>query len=183
MGLIKIAHCQGARGKQDRVRFIKGEDKSVQNEVNNYFEGRSDDVYNKLQKASELAMSMISEDASLLLTQVRRALTAAADYFYPRNNVKVICSDRSERVLREEQYLNRLQEFLVTSVTRSAAKDLLRAELNYLVSFLRRLNEMASKGVHASVTSAEAMQGLIGLYFFLFNISQQLTAAAKKTKA
>jgi hypothetical protein len=34
---------------------------------------------------------------------------------------------------------------------------------------------MASKGVHASVTLAESKQGLVGLYFFLFNVSQHLS--------
>jgi hypothetical protein len=34
---------------------------------------------------------------------------------------------------------------------------------------------MASKDVHAPVTLAEAKQGLVGLYFFLFNVCQHLS--------
>jgi hypothetical protein len=49
------------------------------------------------------------------------------------------------------------------------------AESNRKNCFLSRLNEMASKGVHASVTLAEAKQGLVGLYFFLFNVCQHLS--------
>lgn len=52
---------------------------------------------------------------------------------------------------------------------KSTSKHLLQAELDYLGKFLSRLNE---KGVHASVTLAEAKQGLVGLYFFLFNVCQ-----------
>jgi hypothetical protein len=56
--------------------------------------------------------------------------------------------------------------------------------MDHLTSFIRQLNDMASKGVHASVTFAEAKQGLIGLYFFLFNVSQHLLRdQAKKSDA
>lgn len=146
----------------------------VQNEVNNYFKGRSDDVYRRLQKATQLATSPDLEDASLLLTQVRRTLKAAADFFYPPVEGAVTCADGVERNLGDKQYLNRLQQFLATCSPRSTTHDLLRAELDHLASFFRRLNEMASKGVHASVTLAESKQGLVGLYFFLFNICRHL---------
>ncbi len=150
---------------------------SVQNEVNNFFKARSEDVSVKLQKAAQLAASRELEDASLLLTEVRRAVKAAADYFYPPTPDKVICADGKERVLGDDHYLNRLDEFIARRLTRSTSKDLLNAELNQLTIYVRRLNDMASKGVHASVTLEEARQGLVGLYFFLFNICQHLTRA------
>ncbi|MEM7222848.1 MAG: hypothetical protein AAF495_07720 [Pseudomonadota bacterium] len=144
----------------------------VQNEVNNYFKAHSEDVFLKLEKALQLSTSTEPEDASLLLTEVRRALKASANFFYPPRSGKIICSDGKERLLGEEEYLNRLQEYLATQLPQSTAKGLLSAELDHLASFIRRLNEMASKGVHASATLVEAKQGLIGLYFFLFNVSQ-----------
>jgi hypothetical protein len=143
--------------------------------VNNFFKARSDDVYVKLQKAAELAASRDLEDASLLLTEVRRAFKATADFFYPSIAGKVTCADGKERELREDRYLNRSQEFLARRLPGSTSKHLLQAELDYLGKFLSRLNEMASKGVHASVTLAEAKQGLVGLYFFLFNVCQHLS--------
>jgi hypothetical protein len=146
----------------------------VQNEVNNFFKEHSTDVYVKLQKAAELAASKDLEDAALLLTEVRRALKAAADFFYPPVKGKVICADSQERDLGEEKYLNRLREALAKRVNDSTSKDLLEAELEALGNFLKRLNDLASKGVHASVALAEAKQGLVGLYFFLFNFSQNL---------
>jgi hypothetical protein len=45
-----------------------------------------------------------------------------------------------------------------------------------LVVFARRLNAMASKGVHAEVTLSEARQGFLGLYMFLYNLCQRLDA-------
>jgi hypothetical protein len=146
----------------------------AQNDVNNYFKAYSEDVYTKLQKAAQLIDSDNPEDSSLLLTQVRRAIKAAADFFYPPSNQVIKCSDGIERVLGEERYMNRLQEFLATRLARSSAGELLRAELDHLAVFARRLNDIASKGVHATVSLSEAKQGLFGLYLFLYNLCSHL---------
>lgn len=146
----------------------------VQNDVNNFFKARSNDVYIKLQKAAELAASPELENAALLLTEVRRALKAAADFFYPPVQSSVLCSDGKERELGDDKYLNPLHEFLAAHIKASTSKDLLRAELEAFGRFLQRLNDLASKGVHASVALTEAKQGLVGLYFFLFNLPQNL---------
>jgi hypothetical protein len=146
----------------------------VYNEVNNYFKGHSEDVYTKLQKAAQLIGSSDPEDLSLLLTQVRRAIKSAADYFYPTKDALVKCADGKERQLGDEQYLNRLQEYLATAFEQSSSRDLLRAELDHLAVFARRLNEVASKGIHSDVSAREAKQGLLGLYMFLYNVISHL---------
>lgn len=150
---------------------------SVQNEVNNYCKQHDDDLYAKLQKASALAASADAEDAALVLTEVRRALQAAADHFYPPRSEPVVCSDGKERTLGTDRYLNRLSEHLATSFPASTARELAVAELALLDSFMRRLNDLASKGVHASVTRAEARQGLVGLYMFLATVVRQATGS------
>jgi hypothetical protein len=61
------------------------------NQVNNYFKGRSDLIYTKLQKASGLSESTDPEDAALLLTEVRRALKDVADFVYPPKKGSVRC--------------------------------------------------------------------------------------------
>jgi dsDNA-binding SOS-regulon protein len=147
---------------------------TAQNEVQNYFKSRSDDVYEKLQKANQLIDSSSQEDMSLLLTQVRRAIKSVADYFYPAKVDKVKCVDGTERKLGDEQYLNRLHEFVYSTFERSTATDLLRAEFDYLLEFAKKLNDLASKGVHAEVSLAEAKQGFLGLYMFLYNLYQRL---------
>jgi hypothetical protein len=146
----------------------------TQNDVNNYFKAHSEDVYTKLQKAAQLVDSDNPEDLSLLLTQVRRAIKSAADFFYPPSDQVIKCSDGVERVLGDENYLNRMQEFLATSLTKSSSSDLLRAEFEHLAVFARRLNDIASKGVHTNVSLSEAKQGLLGLYLFLYNIYSHL---------
>lgn len=142
----------------------------IQTQVNNYFKPRSSEVYDKLVKASHLSSSSDVEDAALLLTSVRRAVHAVADHFYPPADGTVICHDGRERKLGPEQYLNRLHEFVFRSASGGTAFDLLKAELELMIAYLKRLNDLASKGVHASVSNAEAKQGLIGLYFFLSNL-------------
>jgi len=155
---------------------------SVQAEVHNYFKGRSDDVVQKLIKASQLATSKDGEDCALVLTEVRRAMKAAADLFWPvTSEDPVTCADGQQRKLGDQQYLNRLQEFTRVKLRNSSARDLLMAELDHLDVFFRRLNDLASKGVHAEVTVAEARQGLVGLYFFLSNLIRHLVSAEPQT--
>lgn len=141
-----------------------------QNLVNNYFKQHSEDVYTKLQKATQLIDSTDPEDHSLLLTQIRRAIKAAADYFYPPLQHPTVCLDGQERLLGNDQYLNRLNEYLMKNIERSSSKTLLKTEFEHLSVFMKKLNEIASKGVHAEVTMNEAKQGLIGIYMFLHNL-------------
>jgi len=112
------------------------------------------------------------------LTSVRRAVKAAADYHYPPTEESVVCSDGKVRPLGEEQYVNRLSEFCSRKAGAGSSGSLLREELEHLAGFLRRLNNVASKGVHAQVSAAEARQGLLGVYVFLSNLIGRLTGAA-----
>jgi hypothetical protein len=149
---------------------------SAQNNVSNYFKSRSEDVFRKLQKASQTVASTEAEDRSLLLTKVRRCIKAVADHFYPARPEPVICRDGKERRLDDEKYLNRLEEYVAEEFPKGSAGELLEAEINKgaLTAFVRRLNDISSKGVHADVPTDEARQGLIGLYMFLYNLVAKL---------
>ncbi len=143
---------------------------SVQNDVHNYYAARSQVTYEKLRKAASLIGSKESEDHALLLTSIRRVVKAVADYHFPPTTSPVKCRDGVTRELGEEQYLNRLHEFCASQTSSSSSGRLLRAEMDYLSVFVRRLNDVASKGVHAEVTDREAKQGLLGLYLFSSNL-------------
>lgn len=163
------------RQQEGSQRFLD----EVQTSVNNYFRTRNESIYAKLEKACALAASSGREDASLLLTEVRRVLKATADHFYPPVGV-VTCSDGKLRELGEDQYMNRLQEFMSSRISRSSARELLQAELDQLSIFSRKLNHVASKGVHADVSFEEAKQGLVGTYFFLFNLTERMATPELK---
>lgn len=146
----------------------------LQNDVHNFYAERCESAYQKLRKAASLIGSAEPEDHALLLASIRRAVKAVADYHYPPKTDPVVCHDGKSRQLGEEQYLNRLHEFCGSQVPSGASGQLLRAELDYLAVFVRKLNDIASKGVHAEVSSLEAKQGLLGLYMFLSNLIAKL---------
>lgn len=156
---------------------------SLQSEVHNYYANRSDQAYQSIRRAAELLKSSEPEDHALLLTSIRRAVKAVSDYHYPPVATgEVICSDGKPRVLGDEQYLNRLEEFIRSTFGGDTSSRLLRAELDYSLVFMRRLNEIASKGVHSEVTHAEARQGLLGLYIFLSNMIIKLEHSDSATE-
>ena len=147
----------------------------VQMQVNNYFKGRDKKVYDKLRKAAEIVYGDNAEDHALVLTEIRRAINAVADHLYPPRPEPVLCSDGQTRKLGPDQYLNRLEQFLSeTSAASSTATELLKAEFGLLMVFVRRLNSIASKGVHADVEPLEARQGLVGIYLFLYSLTRHL---------
>jgi hypothetical protein len=146
----------------------------VQREVDNFFKAHCEDVYSMLQKAAQLMNANDLESHSLLLTEVRRAIKGAADYFQPATNQAVQSRNDTERVFTDAQYLNRLEQYLKNLCQSSTANDLLRADFDHLLIFARKLDRMASKGVHARVSPAEAKQGLVGLYMFLYNVIARL---------
>ncbi len=150
---------------------------SVQREVHNFYAERCDLVYSGLHKAASLVSSDDPEDRALALTSIRRAVKAAADYHYPPVEKPAQCSDGKIRDLGEEQYLNRPQEFCAGLFGAGSSASLVAAEVAYLSVFLRRLNDVACKGVHSQVSPLEARQGLLGVYMFLSNVIAKLTRA------
>lgn len=149
----------------------------LQVEVNSYYAERCPDAYAKLIKAGSLIGSSDTEDHALLLATIRRAVHVIADYHFPPKETPYLCLDGKERHLGAEQYLNRLQEFCRSIGGDGSSNSLFLAEMDYLAAFVRRLHESASKGVHAEVTSAEAKQGLLGLYMFLANLIAKLESS------
>ncbi|MCI5164685.1 MAG: hypothetical protein D3903_01015 [Candidatus Electrothrix sp. GM3_4] len=146
----------------------------IQNNVNNYFAIISEETFSKLKKALSLIGSDDIEDHALLLTSIRRAIASVADFFYPPQKGEVECCDGIKRMMGKDQYLNRLHEFCFSKFSSSTSNELIRAELEQLMTFAKKLNNIASKGVHAEVTALEAKQGLVGLYLFLSNMIDKL---------
>ena len=140
---------EGQLGAQRKTASFLAE---AQNQVQNYFKAASEDVYEKLMKANQLLDSSSREDQALLLTEVRRAIKSVADHFFPPKQGLQKCRDGKERLLGDEQYTNRLHEYVFQTFERSTSTELLRAEATHLLAFAERLNAIASKGVHPPVS-------------------------------
>ncbi|HEX2069054.1 MAG TPA: helix-hairpin-helix domain-containing protein, partial [Actinomycetota bacterium] len=119
----------------------------------------------KFMAAYERLASSSAEDWSLALTACRRVIKAVADAIYPPRSGSV-----NGRAVGEDQYINRLWAFLDENVATGSDKALAKAHADYLGSFLQRLNEKASKGVHASVTYEEAVRCVLYTYLTLGDI-------------
>jgi hypothetical protein len=146
------------------------------NEVNNYFKRLDNSIYEKLVKSLELLNNNDNESLSLLLTEIRRTIKSVADYFYPPSDIEIMCSDGINRILGNDQYLNRLHEFINTNLVKSTSNELLIIEFESLEKIIRKLNELASKGVHSNVTKREAKQCFLSFYNFLSNIVTAIQA-------
>jgi DNA uptake protein ComE-like DNA-binding protein len=119
----------------------------------------------KFMSAYERLSSSSSEDWSQALTAARRVIKSVADTIYPPRD-----TTKGDRKLGEEQYINRLWAFLDEHAISGSDKDMAKAHVNYLGSFLQRLNDKASKGVHADVSYNEAVKAVLYTYLTLGDI-------------
>jgi competence ComEA-like helix-hairpin-helix protein len=117
-----------------------------------------------------------SEDWSLALTACRRVIKTVADSVYPPTEEEV-----GGRKLGDPQYINRLWAYLDKTVAASSDKDLAKAHVDYLGTFLSRLNDKASKGVHTSVSRTEAIQTVMYTYLTLGDLLE-LAPPTDRTK-
>ena len=106
-----------------------------------------------------------SEDWSLALTSCRRIIKAVADVIYPPKNEKV-----AGREVGDQQYINRIWAFLDENMASSSDKNLAKAHIGYLGSFIEELNKKASKGVHSTVNHEEAVRTVLYTYLTIGDI-------------
>lgn len=146
----------------------------IRDRVDNILLDVCPEAVEKFMSAYERLGSQSTEDWSLALTACRRVIKAVADSIFPP-----VDESRDGRKLGEEQYINRLWAFLDDHLEASSDKDLAKAHVNYLGSFLQRLNEKASKGVHASVGYEEAVRAVLYTYLTLGDILEFASTGVK----
>lgn len=135
---------------------------TIRDRVDNLLLDLCPEAIEKFMVAYERLGSSSAENWSQALTAIRRVLKAVADAVYsPRE------TEEGERKLGDEQYINRLWAFLDENAESGSDKDLAKAHIDYMGSFLQRLNEKASKGVHAEVTYSEAVRAVLYTYLTL----------------
>lgn len=150
----------------------------IRDRVDNLLLDICPEAIEKFMVAYERLSSSSSENWSQALTAVRRVIKSVADSIYPPRE-----TGKGERKLGEEQYINRLWAYLDENAEAGSDKDLAKAHVNYLGAFIQRLNDKASKGVHAEVTYNEAVRAVLYTYLTLGDILEHTGSVATKLKA
>ncbi len=145
----------------------------------NFFVYMTHDVINKLDDVSpELVRKIwaafdsfqnaeVSEQYSHVAVTCRRIIKCFADCIFPPIEDK---SNEGEHKLGPEQYRNRLFAFVEQEIKSDTNKKLIFASINKLIEEIEKLDELASKGVHTSISQNGARRCLIRTILLLDDI-------------
>ncbi len=137
----------------------------IRDRVDNLLLDICPETIEKFMAAYERLASGRTEDWSHALTSCRRIIKAVADVIYPPKDGKV-----AGRKVGDQQYINRIWAFLDENMASSSNKNLAKAHINYLGSFIEELNNKTSKGVHSDVSHEEAIRTVLYTYLTLGDI-------------
>lgn len=120
-----------------------------------------------------LAFKSISSDSkeewSQALTTCRRLLENLADSLYPAHDETI-----GKRTFKQNQYVNRLWQFMHEAIQSDTNRDLAKAHIDYLGSWLEKNNKATHKGVHSEVTQLEATKFVFHIYLMLADLLECL---------
>ncbi|MCV9963870.1 hypothetical protein OIU34_18500 [Pararhizobium sp. BT-229] len=157
-----------AQAERD-TSFLNG----IEGQVESFYSLHAPNVAEWLVKArSILKRSQGDKDNSLAATSIRRAMLELADFCFPPQEGKIRCLDGTERLMGKDQFTNRLHEFVTVNLDKSGSRDLLKTEIDLVGVYVRRLNEISSKGVHNPIPTYECDQALASLYMLSFQLAR-----------
>lgn len=104
------------------------------------------------------------EDRAHALTSCRRVLKTLADELYPARAEPVKGSDGKLRVLNDAKFVNRLLQYVIETVGSHENGAVVQAMLSDVDARLQALNDLASKGVHSSVSTYEVDTCVVQTY-------------------
>lgn len=123
----------------------------------------------KLSSIYDNLSSSNKEDWSNAIHSCRRILKEVADNLYPSTD-EIIKIGKKEIKLGEEQYINRLIQYIDGKSNSKTYKNIVGSSLEDIGKKLDALNDAACKGTHTDVTKFEAERYLIYTYLFLGDI-------------
>ena len=124
------------------------------------------DAVQRVSVAFENASSPDSEQWSNAAAGCRRLIKAAADALRPPGpNV-------NGRKMGDENYINRLVDWVVSQSQSDTYRDTVIADLEFLGKRLDSLTDAGNKGAHAEVTRFEASRYVTGTYLLLGDVLQ-----------
>ena len=127
----------------------------------------SPDLKEMLERAERLSFEDNFESRSHALTSSRRVLKGIADYLYPPTKNEVTCHDGKKRILGDSKYINRLIQYIYDRNRHKDSKKLMKEEILSLSNRLDKLNDLASKGIHAKVDQFEVSQCVMQLFVII----------------
>lgn len=121
-----------------------------------------------------LAFKAISSDKeeewSQALTTCRRLLEGLADELYPASKEKF-----NGRAVGQGQYVNRLWAFMDGAIQSESNKDLAKAHIDFLGSWLDKVNKLTNKGVHAELNRIEAVKSVFHTYLVVADLLEYMS--------
>ena len=148
---------------------------TIRDRVDNLLLDLCPEAIEKFMIAYERLASSSAEDWSHALTAIRRIFKSVADSLYPPRE-----APEGARKLGKDQYINRLWAFLDENAAAGSDKDLAKAHIDYMGAFLQKLNDKASKGVHAEVSYEEAVRAVLYTYLTLGDLLEFAGKGLKK---
>ncbi|MCU7962528.1 helix-hairpin-helix domain-containing protein [Shewanella sp. SW32] len=127
----------------------------------------------QLMLAFKSVSSSREEEWSQALTTCRRLLEGLADHISPVKNEK-----NNGRVLGQGQYVNRLWAFMDSAIESDSNKALAKTHVDFLGSWLEKINKLANKGVHAELGQLEATKAVFHTYLVIADILEYLDNGA-----
>ncbi len=119
----------------------------------------------QLMLAFKSVSSSKEEEWSQALTTCRRLIEGLADTLHPPSETKY-----NGRALGTTNYVNRLWAFMDKSIESSSNKDLAKAHIDFIGSWLEKINKISNKGVHADVTQIEATKAVFHTYLVVTDL-------------
>ncbi|MGY6126348.1 ComEA family DNA-binding protein [Paraburkholderia strydomiana] len=109
------------------------------------------------------------EEWSQALTTCRRLLEGIADQLHPADTQPV-----KGRVLGQAQYVNRLWAFMDKAIKSESNRELAKTHVDFLGSWLEKVNKITNKGVHAEVQQLEAVKAVFHTYLVVADLLSYL---------
>jgi len=126
-------------------------------------------IAEQLMLAFKSVSSNKEEEWSQALTTCRRLLEGLADQLYPASDAKT-----SGRTLGQTQYVNRIWAFMDSAIESNSNKELAKAHVDFLGSWLEKINKLMHKGVHAELGQLEATKAVFHTYLIIADILEYL---------
>jgi hypothetical protein len=138
-------------------------------EVENKLLDLNPELAEKLMIAFKSVASDNPEAWSQALTTCRRFIEELADTLYPPREDIV-----NGRSLGKTNYINRLWAFMDTSIESDSNRELAKAHVDYLGSYLQRIQKISNKGVHTGLARIEAIKAVFHTYLMVADILDYL---------